>query len=314
VTTVLDEAAFRKLADAHARELHLHCYRMLGSFHDAEDALQETFLRAWRHIETFEERSSLRAWLYRIATNVCLRAAERRRPLAQGELVQAPYPESLLDGLPDDVAGPEARYDLRESVNLAFLAAVQTLTPRQRAVLLLREVLGWSAREVADLLETSTASVNSALQRARATLDERRAQGRLGFAAPTDEEEQSIVRRYVEAWDAVDIDGLVRLLKEDAIMTMPPFPQVYVGARTIGAFFATEPEGGRLDRIRLVPTRANRQPAVAAYVLDDEAGVYRAYGVMVLTLDGPLIAEIVGFADAGHFPTLDLPTELTPEV
>jgi RNA polymerase sigma-70 factor (ECF subfamily) len=283
---------------------------MLGSFHDAEDALQETLVRAWRHGATFEGRSSLRAWLYRIATNVCLAAAARRQPVTEGELVQAPYPDLLLDELPDEVGGPDARYDLRESVSLAFLAAVQVLPPRQRAVLLLREVLGWSAREVAELLGTSTASVNSALQRARATLDRRREQGLLGFATSTDEQERAVVRRYLEAWEAVDIEGLVRLLREDAVMTMPPETAIYAGARTIGDFFATVPALGRLERIRLVPTRANRQPAFAAYLRDDETGMHRGYGIMVLTLDGGVVAGIVGFGSPEHLPTFGLPAEL----
>jgi len=318
------ETAFRTLIEPYARELHVHCYRMLGSLHDAEDAHQETLLRAWRHLGSFAARSSFRAWLYTIATNVCLTAAKRRPPPALpdpsphpvtpgGELiVLSPYPDTLLDEFPSDVAGPAARYDLRESVQLAFLAAIQLLPARQRAVIILRDVLGWSAREVAELLGSSTQSVNSALQRARVTLDRRRADGRLRLdvVAPPDAVERSIVRRYMETWEAVDIDGLVALLREDAVMTMPPFPVLFRGRRAIADFFSTVPAGGELDQIRLLPTRVNRQPALAGYGLDPDSGVYGAYGVMVLTLDGDAIAEITGFADPTLFPLLGLPSEL----
>jgi RNA polymerase sigma-70 factor (TIGR02960 family) len=318
-----DEAAFGRLTDPYARELHLHCYRMLGSLHDAEDALQETLLRAWRHLAGFESRSSFRAWLYRIATNVCLSAAARRPPepppavheltTAEGDAITlAPYPDALLDELESGAAEPDARYDLDESVRLAFLAAVQLLPPRQRAVLLLRDVLGFAAGEVAELIDSSTAGVNSALQRARATLAKRQAEGRLepGRVQPPDHVQRSLVRRYVEAWESVDVDGLVALLREDVVMTMPPEPLLFRGRRAIGEFFATVPAGGALDKIRLLPTRANREPAVAAYLLDDETRVYLPYGLMVLSLDGDAIAEITGFADPTLFPLFGLPATL----
>lgn len=325
-----DEEAFRRLTEPYLRELHLHCYRLLGSLHDAEDALQETLVRAWRHLAAFEGRSPFRAWLYKIATNVSLTALERRRRAAPVALPQAPdaqplssvaleevvhlapYPDSFLAELDAGPGSPAARYDLRESVELAFLAAIQLLPPRQRAVLILRDVLGWSAREVADLLDSTVVSVNSALQRARATLERRRREGRLraGGAAPSDEAERSLLRRYLAAWEAVDIEGLVALLKEDAVLTMPPFPLRYEGRRAIGSFFATVPAGGALDRIRLVPTRANHRPALAAYVQDLDGRTYRAYGVMVLTLDGDEIAEIWGFADPTLLPLFGLPGEL----
>jgi RNA polymerase sigma-70 factor, ECF subfamily len=220
-----DQTAFARLTAPYARELHVHCYRMLGSVYDAEDALQETFLRAWRFLGSFEGRSSFRAWLYRVATNVCLTAAARRpavRSPTPDEIVLSPYPDAFLDELPSDVAGPAALYDLRESIELAFLAAIQLLPPRQRAVLILRDVLGWTAREVAELLESSTASVNSALQRAHATMEQRRVEGCLGVdrRRVPDEAERSLLRRYVEAWEAVDIDGLIGVLREDAVMTM----------------------------------------------------------------------------------------------
>ena len=316
-----DEAAFRALTEPYRRELHVHCYRMLGSLHDAEDAFQETLLRAWRHLASFEPRSSIRAWLYRIATNVCLTAAARRQrepaPIthdlttSEGEAITlAPYPDALLDELSS--AEPGARYDLDESVQLAFLAAVQLLPPRQRAVLLLRDVLGFAAAEVAELTDASTASVNSALQRARATLEQRRRDGRLDRTRtpPPDDVERSLVRRYIEAWQSVDIDALVALLREDAVMTMPPEPLLFRGAQAIGDFFATVPAGGALDEIRLLPTRANRKPALAAYLLDRESGNHQAYGLMVLSLDGDAIAEITGFADPTLFPLFGLPAEL----
>jgi RNA polymerase sigma-70 factor, ECF subfamily len=309
-----DEAAFRDLTEPYRRELHVHCYRMLGSVHDAEDALQDTLLRAWRHLPSFEGRSSFRAWLYKIATNACLAVINRREPEPEAEepTVLTPYPDEWLDELPSSASEPGARYDLQESVQLALLAAVQTLPPSQRAVLLLRDVLGFSAREVAELLDVSTASVTSRLQRARATLDRRQADGRLHLVRdkPPDDVEAWLVRRYIEAWHAVDIPGLVALMREEAVMTMPPDPAVFRGRQAIVDFFATVPAGGALDRIPLLPTRANRQPAVGAYFPDPDAGVYRPYGVMVLTLEGDSIAEITGCTDPTVFPLLGLPSEL----
>jgi RNA polymerase sigma-70 factor (ECF subfamily) len=302
-----DDAAFRDLAERYRRELHVHCYRMLGSVHDAEDALQETLLRAWRHLDSFAGRSSFRAWLYRIATNVCLAALGKRpEPPIEEPAVLTPYPDAWLDELPSEGAEPGARYDLRESVQLALVAAVQTLPPRQRAALLLRDVLGFSAKEVADLLEVSPTSVHSAVRRARATV----ARAAPERSLPPDDVQQSLVKRYIEAWESVDIAGLVALMREDAVMTMPPDPAVFLGRQEIVDFFATVPAGGELDKIPLVPTRANRQPAVGAYFPDPEAGVYRPYGIMVLTLDGESIAEITGCTDPSVFPLLGLPSEL----
>jgi RNA polymerase sigma-70 factor (TIGR02960 family) len=305
-----DEAAFRRLAEQHERELHLHCYRMLGSLDEADDALQETLLRAWRHRGGFEGRSSLRAWLYRIATNVCLTIEAGRRaraiPESWDEVIQSPYPDRLLDELPADVASPEARYDLQESVRLAFLTAIHHLSPRQRAVLILRDVLGFSAAEVAASLDTTRASVTSALQRARAALEARPP----APAAPPTEVERELVGRFVSAWEAVDVDGLVALLAEDVVMAMPPFPEIYRGRPALREFFATVPAEGRLEEIRLVETRANRQPALAAYFRDPDDGVFRGYGVMVLDLDGAAIAAIAGFAFAELMPVFGLPTEL----
>jgi RNA polymerase sigma-70 factor (ECF subfamily) len=307
-----DEVAFAALAEPHRRALHLHCYRMLGSLHDADDALQETLLRAWRNLPRFTPRPSLRAWLHTIATNVCLTALERRRrrrevPLPPPEadawrtelLHLQPYPDRLLDDV-----------ETRETVELAFVAAVQLLPPKQRAVLILRDVLGWSAKEAAEALEDSVAAVNSALQRARAGLDRARALSAPRHRPPPGEEERALVARFVEAWNSVDIDGLVALLARDAVMTMPPEPMYVRGAREIGAFFASVPAEGRLDEIRLVPTTANRQPALAAYVLDRADGTYRAYGLMVLSLYGNAIDGIVGFADVSIFEHLGMPSEL----
>jgi RNA polymerase sigma-70 factor (ECF subfamily) len=301
-----DEAAFRDLAEPYRRELHVHCYRMLGSVHDAEDALQETLLRAWRHLSSFQGRSSFRAWLYRIATNVCLATLGGRQEPTIEPAALTPYPDAWLDELPSEGAEPGARFDLRESVQLALLAAIQTLPPRQRAALLLRDVLGFSAKEVAQLLDVSSTSVHSAVRRARATL-ERRVPDR---TPPPDDVQHSLVQRYIEAWETVDIAGLVALLREDAVMTMPPDPAVFQGGRAIGDFFATVPAGGALDKIPLLPTRANRQPAVGAYFPDPETGVYRPYGIMVLTLNGDSIAEITGCTDPTVFPLLGLPVEL----
>src|SRR5712691_958861 len=322
-----DEEAFRRLTEHYRRELHVHCYRMLGSFHDAEDAWQETLLRAWRHLASFEGRSSLRAWLYRIATNVCLTAAARPRvepapppaPPAAARTAGiehvthlSPYPDQLLDELEATAGNPVAHYDLRESVHLAFLAAVQMLPPRQRAVLLLRDVLGWSSGEVAALLDSTTASVNSALQRARATVDQQHTEGRLGTVptASREEIEQSLVRRYIEAWEAVDLDRLVGLLRSDAVLTMPPFRLRYEGRRAIAEFFATIPSPGAVARRRLMPTRANRQPAVAAYMLHPGGLKHRASTLVVLSVEGEAIAAITGFVDPTLFPVFGLPTEL----
>lgn len=322
-----DAEAFRQLTDPYTRELHLHCYRMPGSFHDAEDAMQETLLRAWRHLATYEGRSSFRAWLYRIATNVCLRQRPRRRtdpsslPRALAEAVArgaepaislSPYPDAWLDRLEAPSGDPAADYDLRESVQLAFLAAVQLLPPRQRAALILRDVLGWSAGEVADALDATTASVNSALSRARATLAQQRAAGLLqtGRVVSTDEVARSLARRYVEAWQAVDIDALAALLTSDVVMTMPPLPVRYTGREAVTAFLTTVPAGGDRDRFRFIPTRANRQPALAVYQRDPDGQTYRAWGMFILSADGTAIAAITAFVDPTLAPVFGLPAEL----
>jgi RNA polymerase sigma-70 factor, ECF subfamily len=294
----MDERAFALLIEPHRRALHLHCYRMLGSLHDAEDALQETMLRAWKGSDRYEPRAQLNTWLHTIATNVCLTAIARRRsrPIELSEDLDRlqPYPDRLLD----DVVQ-------RETVELAFITAIQLLPPKQRAVLILRDVLGWSAKEVADALEDSVGAVTSALQRARTRLD-----GAQRQEVASGRRERVLVKRFMAAWDAVDIDGLVALLTEDAVMTMPPERMRIAGAQAIGAFFAAVPQEGRLDEIRLLTTAANRQPALAAYARCDD-GTYRPYGLMVLQIDGDAISGIVGFPDPWLFEQCGLPAELT---
>jgi RNA polymerase sigma-70 factor, ECF subfamily len=315
-----DERAFEALLVRHRRSLHVHCYRLLGSVHDADDALQETALRAWRGLPRYEPRASLSAWLYRIATNVCLRMMERRQPrtgtLDAAEAAVAaylePYPDHPLADLAADVPGPDDVAVEREGLMLSVVAAMQLLPPRQRAVLVLRDGLGWPARDVADLLGESVASVNSALQRGRARLERERRAGALArdhVPAPR-AAESAVMREFLEAWEAVDVPRIVSLLSSDALMTMPPEAMRIVGADAIGAFFSTVPADGALGQIRLLETRSNGQPALAAYLAGDD-GVFHPYGVMVFSLDGDTIVGITGFAD---FPTLvprfGLPREL----
>jgi RNA polymerase sigma-70 factor, ECF subfamily len=295
-----DEQAFVRLTAPHRQPLHRHCYRILGSLHDADDALQETMLRAWRGIERFQPRAPLRSWLYRIATNVCLRMLEQRArdPVAAVDSHLEPYPDLLLDGVASPAAGPEETVEERERIGLAFVAAMQLLPPKQRVTVVLRDVLDWSAREVAELLDDTVPAVNSALQRGRDRLQRERDQGSLARAhAPTNAaEEERVMRRFQEAWAAVDFDGIVSLLADDALLTMPPEAQRFEGSAQIGGFFATAPLDGRLDRIQLVPTRANGQPALAAYADERGDGVFDAYGVMVFAIRGNRIDGITGFA------------------
>jgi RNA polymerase sigma-70 factor (ECF subfamily) len=293
----MDEQAFALLIEPHRKALHLHCYRMLGSLHDADDALQETLLRAWKGSDRYEPRALLSAWLHTIATNVCLTmiARSRAKPV---ELVQEidylqPYPDRLLEDLVE-----------RETVELAFIAAIQLLPPKQRAVLILRDVLGWSAREAAEALGDTVGAVTSALQRARTRVERRRPRG-----SATVGQERALVQRFMAAWEAVDIDALVALLTDDAVMTMPPERMRVSGARAIGHFFASVPLDGRLDEIRLMPTAANRQPALAAYALSGD-GIHTPYGLMVMDVDGDQVAGIVGFPDPWLFEQLELPAAL----
>ena len=288
-----DGEAFRTLLAPHVPAIRVHCYRMLGSFHDAEEATQDTLLRAWRALHTYEGRAPLRHWLYRIATTTCLKArqAQARQPVTVAEVTYLqPYPDRLLDQLPAG-GDPAAEVERRESVSLAFVTALQLLPATQSAVLILREVLGWSAAEVADLLDTTVAAVNSALQRARATV---RAAAASVPARPLPEREREIVAGFVHAWHRRDIDGLAALLRDDVIMRMPPEAMDLYGRAAVVGFFATVPAQGRLETIRLVPTRANGQPALAAYETSDD-GRLVPYGLMVLTLAADAVIEITGF-------------------
>jgi len=318
-----DERAFAALTDPYRRELQLHCYRILGQVQDAEDAVQDTLLSAWRALESFEKRSSLRSWLYRIATNRCLnmlRDGSRRpapdaglpfsppEPTRYGEpLWLEPYPDTLLEGIPDTAAGPDARYEARETVTVAFLTALHRLPPRQRAVLVLRDVLGYSAAEVAEMLDTTPTSINSALVRARATVEDRGALTSDRAPLPSSFEERELVARFADAFEEGDIEPIVALLTEDAWLTMPPEPLEYQGRDTIAAFMA-HAFAARWDRPhRLVPTRANSQPAFGHYAKDPHADIGRAVSLLVLTLDGNRISHITRFAAAGALPHFGLP-------
>jgi RNA polymerase sigma-70 factor (TIGR02960 family) len=321
-----DEQAFRALTEPYRRELQLHCYRILGSVQDAEDLVQETLLAAWRGLDRFEERASLRAWLYRIATNRCLNALRdnRRRPRAEhppgplpeptrrGEpLLLDPYPDALLEGLADTAAGPEARYETSESVALAFVAALQHLPPQQRAVLVLRDVLGFRAVEVADMLDTSEAGVKAALQRARGGVEARMPPGRREQAPlPSSPPERELVTRFAKAFESGDVDGIVALLTEDAMASMPPEPAEYEGYAAIAAFLEDRFRWRGERRVRLVPTRANGQPAFGVYMQDPRTPVARAHGLIVLTLEGDRIAAMTRFVDNSLLPEFGLPRTL----
>jgi RNA polymerase sigma-70 factor (ECF subfamily) len=337
-----DQDAYAHLVEPRRAELHAHCYRMLGSVHDAEDALQDALLRAWRGLPRFEGRSSLRSWLYRIATNTCLDVVARRpkrvlpidygpaadphdspgEPLVESVWVE-PYPDETL-GLEDGFASPEATYEQRESVELAFVAALQHLPPNQRAALILREVLGFSAREVAGSLKTSVASVNSAVQRARKTVDEKLpAQSQQAtLRAVGDDHLRDLVESYTEAMQRGDVDAVVAMLTEDASWSMPPMPNWYRGRDAVVAFLTDYP---LRERWRHIPTRANGQLAVGCYMWDPERESYVAAVLDVLTLRGTAIEGVTGFVspwvaqrfgEVGGFMTpevfrgFDLPDEL----
>jgi RNA polymerase sigma-70 factor (ECF subfamily) len=309
------EHAFVQLTAPHRQALHLHCYRLLGSLHDADDALQETMLRAWRGVDRFQPNAPLAGWLYRIATNVCLRLIEqrRRREAANVDSHLEPYPDRLLEGLPAPDLGPDAIAVERESIGLAFVTAMQLLPAKQRTVLILRDVLAWSAREVADLLDDSVPAVNSALQRGRERLERERLEGTITRVhAPSSRSvEARVMERFQQAWAAVDIPALTALLADDALLTMPPEAARFQGRDQIGMFFATAPMDGQLDRIQLITARANGQPAFAAYAQEDTDRDFRAYGVMVFAIEGDRIAGIVGFPQKPElFTRLGLPTRL----
>ncbi len=321
-----DGEAFRELAESHRRELQVHCYRMLGSFADAEDAVQETMLAAWQGIGGFtEERASLRTWLYKIATNRCLNArrAASRRPAREWDMSQfeppvptprdepvwlQPFPDALLEGAVDRPLGPEARYEQTEAISLAFVTALQLLPPRQVAVLILRDVLGFHASEVAEMLEVTVESVNSALKRARASLQRRQqpAAGRQPPPAAGSPAEDVIVARFARAWESADLDALVALLTDDVFIAMPPEPFGYEGRDLVARYWARQFGAGR--RFDLVPTRANGQPAFGAY-LRVPAGIRHATGFYVLTLAGNRICAMTRF-DNSVLPWFGLPRSL----
>ena len=303
-----DDDAFRELTEPHRRELHAHCYRMLGSLQDAEDAVQDTLLAAWQGLGGFEERASLRTWLYKIATNRCLnalRTASRRpatewnipgidppEPTRLGEVAWLePYPDALLAGATSLLAGPEARYEQAESVSLAFVAALQLLPPRQLAVLILRDVLGFRASEVAGLLDSTVESVTSALKRARATLERRRpAYGPPPI--PGSPAEDAIVARFTSAYESANLGALVALLTDDVFMSMPPIPFEYAGRDLVASFCASLFAAGR--KVDLVPTRANGQPAFGAYV-NGPAGDRQATGLITIAIAGDGICAMSRF-------------------
>ena len=312
------------------RELQIHCYRILGSVQDAEDMVQETLMAAWRGLDAFEGRASLRTWLYRIATNACLAVLRRGRPARQippppeppGEYPAAtrttaepvwlePYPDAWLDDPPDSMPGPEARYDSREAIELAFVVALQELSPRERAAVILKDVLGFRAGETAELLETTAASVNSALQRARGKLDrvkhDRRA---VDPPPPGSAEERDLLGRFTHAFESGDVGSVVALLSEDARLTMPPEPMEYVGRPAVHRFLSTVPALGELHRFKLVATRANGQPAFGCYLRTHE-GPLRAYGLMVLTVSRDRVVAITGFPDTSVFASFGLPRTLS---
>ena len=322
-----DGRAFGQLVDPFRRELQVHCYRMLGSAQDAEDALQETLLAAWQGLGGFEQRASLRTWLYRIATSRCLnalRAAGRRprsgspvsgldlpEPSGLGEVVWLqPYPDLYLEGVPAEAPGPEARYQASEAISLAFITAVQLLPARQRAVLILRDVLGYSTREVADMLDSSEQAIASALKRARATLRQElnRSAGNLPPPAANSPAEQQLVAAFTHAYSTADVQGLVGILTEDVRVSMPPWPFQYHG-RDLAAEFHTAVTFRDGRTYRLIPTRANGQPAFGLYTKDPHARVLHANGLMVLTLAGEHISGLTRF-DNSVLPSFALPRTL----
>ena len=331
-TTVLerafagDEVAFRELAEPFRRELEFHCYRMLGSVQDAEDVLQETMLAAWRGLGSFEQRSSLRTWFYRIATNRCLNVLRDagRRPHSAPPLTFAipaptrmsdphrlePYPDDRLDWLADTQPGPAARYESRETIELAFIDALQRLSGHQRAVLVLRDVLGFHAAETAEILETSVDGVKSALKRARATIEQELGDPTQWTAPPPSAsvEEQELVERFARAFLADNIDGMIALITQNAWFRMPPAPHEYHGPELIGAFLAAVSEGHSGQSSRLITTRANGDPALATYYIDQRSGSVQQSGLLVLSLAGDRVSELTWFLGPGYLERFDLPS------
>jgi RNA polymerase sigma-70 factor (TIGR02960 family) len=307
-----DEQAFAELTEPYRRELQVHCYRLLGSLTDAEDMLQETLLAAWRGLASFQERSSLRSWLYRIATNQCLnalRSASRRvpaepvppfqppEPTRRGEITWLqPYPDALLEGIPDTAPGPDARYQATEAIELAFVAGLQRMPPRQAAALVLRDVLGFGSHEVASMLGTSPTAVKGTLQRARAAVERHRDEAGHGREPrPGQAQEHALARRFADAYIAADIDGVVALLTDDAWLSMPPAPHEYHGIDAIRAMLRAS-FTHRADRgLYLLPTRANSQPALGSYLSDRVRPVAVPNGLFVLTTAGQQIHAITRF-------------------
>jgi RNA polymerase sigma-70 factor (TIGR02960 family) len=311
----LGEEAFSARVEPHRRELHVHCYRLLGSFEEAEDLVQEAFLRAWRRRESYEGRAPVRAWLYRIATNACLDALDKRprRPTAEGEIAWLqPFPDELLAQLPDGREGPEDVALAKETIELAFIAAIQHLAPLPRAVLVLRDVLGCSAKEAARLLETTEGSVNSALQRARAGLRERLPEDREAWqsAAEPTAAERALLGRYVECSERADAEGLAALLHEDVRFSMPPEPGVWEGRSEVLRCWTDGGFGSDgFGSMRCVLTRANGQPAIAAYVRTPGDAAYQPLTIEVLRVRDGLVTEVVN-CDRAMFPHFGLPPEL----
>ena len=324
-----DGDAFQRLAEHHRAGIQLHCYRMLGSFHEAEDVTAETFVRAWRGMRDFEGRASLRNWLYRIATNACLNAIETRRnarrilpvmefpssvemperePASDVAWLE-PCPDAAIVHVADGAPGPDAQFELRESVRLAFIAAIQHLPGRQRAVLLLHDVLGWTAGEVGTALDTSSASIGSALQRARASLARRLPSGRESASLQPQEEERTLLDRYMRSWETADVDAFVAVLREDAVISMPPWRQWYRGRNDVARFFTWTTRPGGHAPFRLLPTRANGQPAFAFYSRW-QGTEWRAHSIQLLDIDKGEIAAMTSFVDPHLFPLFALPSVL----
>jgi RNA polymerase sigma-70 factor, ECF subfamily len=325
---IVDRPAFEQVAVAHRKALKLHCYRMMGSLHEADDLVQDTLLRAWRARSEFDGRGSLRGWLYTIATNACLSALKARSrahrvlqqpgrasslgPATGGPAADIPwlepYPSAELPDVADSAPGPEARYEAREAVQLAFVAAIQVLPPKQRVALLLCDVLGWSAAETAELLGGSAASINSALQRARATLAAQYPDGRPPLRPQPNSEDRRLLERYMQVWDAANLDGFVKLLREDAVFQMPPWREWYEGRDAIGNFFATVWE--RFADYRTVALEANAQPGVAVYARSHQASAWQAHSLHVIEpAEGGIASLTIYLPPLGPalFPAFGLP-------
>jgi RNA polymerase sigma-70 factor (ECF subfamily) len=322
-----DQAAFASLTEPHRKELLSHCYRMLGSLEDAEDQVQETLLRAWRRLDTYQGAGTLRAWLYKIASNVCLDLLRRRprrslplelcAPADPTAPLEPPITDPVwIEPFPDEQlapqeAGPEARYEARESISFAFMIALQELPPRQRCALILGDVLEWQAAEVAGALEVSVSAVNSLLHRARLTLKQRYHQKREPKPVPIEARQAQLLERYLRAWESADIDGIVALLTEDATFPMPPLPGWYRGKAAIRSFIlATSLAGEAAGRWKLLPIRANGSPGFAFYVRDEARGRYLPFALQVLRFEGELFGDVTTFGYPVLFPAFNLPAEL----